>query len=203
MFLTLQGEGVHAGSRAVFIRTAGCNVWSGNPQDRERDTKRGCCAAWCDTEFRGTGGTNGGKLLAVEIAARVRDLWQSDEDPLVVITGGEPSLVIDDALLFALHLERARVHVETNGSHLLPKTVDWITLSPKPPMRVVDQRYDEVKVIYPAVDPTHYVNHAANRFIQPLDQGDNYANMDVCLSFVMAHPEWRLSVQTHKVLGIP
>ncbi len=203
MFLTIQGEGHHAGSRAVFVRTSGCNVWSGREEDRRRDRARGVCAEWCDTEFRGTDGPGGGRFAAPEIAGRVLDLWAFASSPLVVITGGEPSITIDAELVDALHQIGARVHVETNGSRPLPKSVDWVTLSPKPPMPVFNQRYDEVKVVYPAVDPLRYEGCAAVRFVQPLDHGDRASHVDQCKVFVLGHPGWRLSLQTHKLIGVP
>lgn len=202
MFLTIQGEGQHTGSRAVFVRVSGCNVWSGREQDRVRDMARGVCAAWCDTEFRGTNGVNGGRITAEEISGRVLSLWGPVSHPLVVITGGEPSLVVDEVLVDALQDVGARVHVETNGSHDLPESVDWVTLSPKPPLPISLQRYDEVKVIYPAVDPLPYHGFAPVRFVQPLDDADRAANLDRCKAFVLEHPAWRLSLQTHKLIGI-
>lgn len=205
-FLTLQGEGYHAGRRAVFVRFAGCNVWSGRDEDRARDTAKGCCAAWCDTDFRGTDGVNGGSYSAQRLADKVEELWGAPlgpHDRVVVLTGGEPSLVVDDVLVSALHNRGMSVHVETNGSRTLPKAIDWVTLSPKPPMPIVDQRYDEVKCIIPAVNPLDYAGLALRRYVQPLD-GDNRAqSLATTIDFVMRNPEWRLSLQTHKLAGIP
>jgi 7-carboxy-7-deazaguanine synthase len=207
IFLTVQGEGAHAGKRAVFVRVAGCNVWTGRVKDRERDTEKGCCAAWCDTDFVGTDGPNGGKLAADDIAQTVERLWAHDSPPFVVVTGGEPSLVLDDPLVRALHKVRAFIAVETNGSKELPGGIDWITLSPKPPMAVVDQGYSEVKVVYPVgFDPIPYERMAVNRFIQPCDAKDgtqNEANIRACLAFIDQNPAWRLSLQTHKIIGVP
>ena len=122
----------------------------------------------------------------------------------VVLTGGEPSLQLDDALVTALHEVHCRVHVETNGSNALPSNIDWVTLSPKPPMPVVAQRYDEVKVIFPAVDPLAFAHHASLRYVQPLwFEGTTEEHTRQAIDFVLAHPEWRLSVQMHKALGVP
>lgn len=204
-FLTLQGEGAHAGSRAVFVRLAGCNVWSGDPKDRARDVAKGGCAAWCDTEFRGTGGEGGGRYAAGDVVDMVEALWNHPgSPPLVVFTGGEPSLQLDAGLVEALKgALGARIHVETNGSRPLPAGVDWVTLSPKPPMPVVAQRYDEVKVVYPAFDPLPFEGLAPVRWVQPLDGPDRPASTAACARFVLGHPAWRLTLQTHKDIGLP
>lgn len=203
VFLTLQGEGAHAGSRAVFVRFTGCNVWSGREQDRARDVAKGCCAAWCDTKFVGIDGTLGGRYTADELADLVLQLWGSAGQPIVVCTGGEPSLQLDRELVDAFHDRCTRVHVETNGSNPLPQEVDWVTLSPKPPMNVVSQRYDELKVVYPAgFDPRHFEAFASLRFVQPVDNINAKGNAEKCIQFVLSNPGWRLSTQTHKALGL-
>lgn len=204
-FLTIQGEGYHAGRRAVFVRFSGCNVWSGREQDRERDAAKGLCARWCDTDFNGTDGTHGGKYTADQLAALVVNLWNHHTPPTVVFTGGEPSLWLDENLMDALDAaEVFSIHVETNGSNELPSRVDWVTLSPKPPMRVVQQHYDEVKVIYPIFNPLEYQDMAKHRFVQPLDADDHGdAAVKACINFVMRNPLWRMSLQTHKIVGVP
>jgi 7-carboxy-7-deazaguanine synthase len=191
IFHSIQGEGYWSGSPAVFVRFAGCNVWSGHDKDRERDTARGVCAAWCDTNFVG-----GETLSAADIVARVEVAGSG----FVVMTGGEPGLQLDLALVNALAAVGRRVHVETNGSVRLPGALDWVTLSPKPPMPVVAQRYDEVKVIYPAVEPSEWERYAPHRFVQPLSMDPNA--MGACAAYVLRNPTWRLSLQTHKVMGL-
>ena len=205
-FLTLQGEGAHAGRRAVFVRFAGCNVWSGREEHRARDTAKGCCAAWCDTAFVGTDGVNGGTYSAVQLVGVARELWGTYGRRTVVFTGGEPSLVLDRALVDEFHDAGFLVHVETNGSKELPRGCDWVTLSPKPPMEVVHQQYDEVKVVYPVIDPVPWEAYAPMHFVQPLDEAnENHreANVRDAIDFVMKHPRWRLGAQNHKSWGLP
>ncbi len=204
IFRTLQGEGSFAGVPAVFVRFTGCNVWSGEAEHRARDTAKGVCAAWCDTEFRGVGGARGGHYTAEELARAVLEVWSGPGSPTVVCTGGEPALQLDRDLERALHGAGARIHVETNGSRLLPLELDWVTLSPKPPMPVIQQHYDEVKVIYPAgIDPLSFGHLASLRYLQPLDNLQRKENTVRCVDFVLANAGWRLSVQTHKDIGLP
>jgi 7-carboxy-7-deazaguanine synthase (Cx14CxxC type) len=201
-YLTIQGEGTHAGARAVFVRFAGCNIWSGLEEHRGRDAVKGCCAEWCDTDFNGTDGNNGGMYEAEELALLIVKLWGPHRDPMCVMTGGEPSLQLDDVLLRQMHLRDIEVHVETNGSRPLPFGIDWVTLSPKPPMRVIkQQRYHEVKVIFPAVEPADYVL-APKLYLQPLDDGTGKA-VAQCAQYVLDNPRWRMCLQIHKLIGVP
>jgi len=211
IFHTLQGEGVHAGTPAVFLRFAGCNVWSGRPEDREKHAARGLCALWCDTEFRAERGV--GKLTAAEVVIGVEACCNPATPPIVVVTGGEPSLQLDDALVEALHAAGFAVHVETNGSRELPFGVDWVTLSPKPPMHVlVEQPFHEIKCIYPDVDPEDWRRVADQQdadcpiFVQPRDDNQGIHARDKAwreaVAYVLANPRCRLSLQTHKLLGI-
>lgn len=208
IFRTLQGEGVHAGTAALFVRFAGCNVWSGREEDRERDARRGVCARWCDTNFRGVEGTEGGYYTLHDLLDTVDTL--RDRVPIVVLTGGEPSLQVDRRLVKGLQATGLRVHVETNGSRPLPSECDWITLSPKPPMTVVTttRGYNELKCVLPDVDPagfTHLVP-VGRVFVQAQAGKDGrlmHVATNAALLYVLANPETRLSIQTHKVIGVP
>jgi organic radical activating enzyme len=221
MFRTIQGEGYHAGKLAVFVRFSGCNVWSGREEDRERDAKKGSCARFCDTEFFGIDEKNGGgRFTAREIVQQCKELWGHNSgitQPLfVVFTGGEPSLQADTGLVQQFRIDCSSVYLamETNGSKDVEKLgLDWITLSPKPPMPVVEQQYSEIKVLYPEYNPLNFSCHArlGFKFIQPVDppKTDGFymdelrANMRKCVEFVCANPNWCISIQQHKVLGIP
>ena len=214
MFYTLQGEGYWSGRPAVFIRFAGCNAWSGDPA--KRHLGRGVCAEWCDTEFRisEAKAENGGNLFFSPdiLAASARGYWSIPPKgrPMVVLTGGEPSLQVDERLVTALKDEGFYVAMETNGSHPAPHNLDWLTLSPKPPLPVLPQDYDEVKVVYPVegLNPDLYKDYGRYRWIQPLDgseadvPGTNYALMEKAVEYVLANPLWRLSLQTHKIAGV-
>lgn len=209
IFPTIQGEGQFAGTPAVFVRLAGCNVWSGRPEDRERATSRGICAAWCDTEFRLEHGI--GRLTAEEIVEEVCAPaldWGEEAPPLVVLTGGEPSLQVDADLVHQLQLANFRVHMESNGSRPVPGNLDWLTLSPKPPMPVVIDRASELKCVWPDVDPFYWrgLVPAGRVFLQPRDDDNGIELRDErwaeCVKYVQQHPWCRLGLQTHKLLGI-
>lgn len=210
VFPTVQGEGFFAGVAAVFLRFAGCNAWSGRSQDRERDAKKAVCAAWCDTDFSAAGAKK--YEHAADLAAHVAATAPKD-CRIVVVTGGEPSLQLDDVLVKELHAHGLDVHVETNGSNPLPSGLQWVTLSPKPPLPVVLTFADEVKVVFPAVDPLEWEDFPANfRYVQPQDPTNTTAasvhlalwreNQMRAAEFVMKHPAWRLGVQMHKVVGL-
>jgi 7-carboxy-7-deazaguanine synthase len=205
-FFTLQGEGCFTGAPAVFVRFTGCNIWSGREQDRQRDAVSGGCALWCDTDFRGTDGARGGSYQADELAALAAELWPGGGTPMVVLTGGEPGLQIDPPIVDALHRSGFRIHVETNGTVPLPEGLDWLTVSPKPPSRPLPRVYDEVKVVLCGVyDPEQWRDLAPNLFLQPqwssipsVQKG----NEQTCIEYIMTHPWWRLSLQTHKMVGL-
>ena len=202
-FLTLQGEGAQAGSRAVFLRFAGCNLWSGREQDRESAECR-----FCDTDFVGTDGRGGGKFRnADELAAHVEALWgPAPEQRLVVITGGEPMLQLDPALVDALHARGFRIAVETNGT--LPATagIDWICVSPKAGTEVVQRSGNELKLVWPqdGIEPAELEHWAFDHFIvQPMDCEALADAIDASIELAMDRPKWRLGLQAHKVVGLP
>jgi 7-carboxy-7-deazaguanine synthase (Cx14CxxC type) len=201
MFLTLQGEGMQAGRRAVFLRLSGCNLWSG----REGDRLLAQCT-FCDTDFVGTDGENGGRYEASDLAARAKALWGAGERPLVVITGGEPMLQLDEALLASLHAEGFEAAVETNGTLPALPALDWICVSPKAGTQVVQRSGNELKLVWPqaGIDPAELLGWDFDHFlIQPLDCADATRARAAAIDYVMANPRWRLSVQTHKMLGLP
>ena len=202
-FLTLQGEGVQAGSRAVFLRFAGCNLWSG----READRATAQCN-FCDTDFVGTDGPGGGKFAGADaLADQIEALWGEGRDQrLVVITGGEPMLQLDLALIDALHTRDFRIAVESNGT--LPATpgIDWLCISPKAGTEVVQQAGDELKLVWPQpdIDPASLERWAFAHFlVQPMDGPQLAAATDAAIALAMARPRWRLSLQAHKVVGLP
>lgn len=212
MFLTMQGEGAWSGSRAVFVRFAGCNIWSGSEHTRKDDMQKGYCAEFCDTAFVGTDGERGGKYSLPELVEAIQELWvwktNGEQPGMVVFTGGEPGLQLDEDIVRILRAKGFQTHVETNGTILLPFLVDWITLSPKPPAEVVIIP-DEVKIIMPCpVDPEVYGKGVRTKFVQPRDYGHpndlrNLHALDACKKYVMTHPGWRLSLQMHKIARMP
>ena len=202
IFLTLQGEGAQAGRRAVFCRFAGCNLWTG----RERDRAKAICR-FCDTDFVGTDGTLGGKYRdAAALAAVIAESWgEGADDRYVVLTGGEPMLQVDAALIDALHAQGFTIAIETNGTHQVPRSIDWICVSPKAGSELVQKSGDELKLIWPqpGSDVAMLADlNFAHRLIQPLDDPHAAANVQACIDLVMADPRWRLSLQTHKSLGL-
>ena len=204
IFYTLQGEGFHAGRPAVFCRFAGCNLWSGREADRA-----GAVCNFCDTDFVGTDGENGGKYPDADAAAdRIASLWPRDrnENRFVVFTGGEPLLQLDTPLLDAMHSRGFECAVETNGTLEAPEGLDWITVSPKSTAPVKLQRANELKLVYPQATamPERFADFAAaHYFLQPMDGPRAAENTRAAVDYCKAHPHWRLSLQTHKYLGIP
>ena len=202
-FLTLQGEGVQAGSRAVFLRFAGCNLWSGREQDRASAQ-----CNFCDTDFVGTDGEGGGKFTSAEaLANQVEALWGEGRDGrLVVITGGEPMLQLDDALIEALHERGFRIAVETNGTLPAAAGLDWICVSPKAGTEIVQRQGNELKLVWPqqGIDPAELEGWAFDHFlIQPMDCDEREAALEAAIALAMTRPKWRLSLQVHKVVGLP
>ncbi|HEY1605684.1 MAG TPA: 7-carboxy-7-deazaguanine synthase [Allosphingosinicella sp.] len=201
LFLTLQGEGMQAGRRAIFLRFAGCNLWSGREEDRA-----GALCTFCDTDFVGTDGENGGRYEAGALAATARRLWGSGPGPLVVVTGGEPMLQLDPALLDALHDQGFEIAVETNGTLAAPAGIDWICVSPKAGTEMVQRRGNELKLVWPqqGIDPEPLLALDFDHFlIQPKDCLERDAALGAAIDYVMANPRWKLSLQTHKLLGLP
>lgn len=206
MFLTLQGEGLQAGMRAVFLRFAGCNLWSGREQDRATAD-----CTFCDTDFVGTDGDGGGRFAdADSLAEQVAALWQdglaeTGGTPLVVITGGEPMLQLDAPLVAALKRCGLRIAVETNGTLPVIDGVDWICVSPKAGTTVVQRQGDELKMVWPQpgldVDEIERWDFR-HLLVQPMDGANAADAQAAAIRFVLAHPRWRLSLQTHKLLGL-
>ena len=200
IFYTLQGEGAHAGRPAVFCRFAGCNLWTG----READRAAAVCQ-FCDTDFVGIG-PDGGKFTTPEaLAEAVAALWPNGGGrPFVVCTGGEPLLQLDAALIDALHRENFLIAIETNGTVRVPAGVDWVCVSPKANAKLVVTCGDELKVVYPqATDPSTYDDlEFANWFIQPMDGPAQVEAVRAAIRYCAEHPRWRLSLQTHKLIGI-
>ena len=202
IFLTLQGEGAHAGRAAVFCRFAGCNLWSG----READRASAVCQ-FCDTDFIGTDGTLGARYATAEdLAATIAAQWTGTQDNrYVVLTGGEPLLQVDATLVDALHARSFEIGVETNGTVLPPEGLDWICVSPKAGSELVVRRGHELKLVYPQAQalPEAFESLAFERFsLQPMDGPDVAENTARAIDYCLRHPQWRLSLQTHKTLGI-
>jgi 7-carboxy-7-deazaguanine synthase len=202
IFYTLQGEGIQAGRPAVFCRFAGCNLWTGREEDREKAVCR-----FCDTDFVGTDGTLGGKFIsAQELARTIAAQWpQGHGQRYVVLTGGEPLLQVDAALLDALHVECFEIAVETNGTVVAPEGIDWICVSPKAGAPLLQRRGHELKLVYPqpGLDPTSLEELDFEHFLlQPMDSPAQRANTQAAIELCQARPRWRLSIQTHKVLAI-
>lgn len=205
MFLTLQGEGVNAGRRAVFIRFAGCNLWSG----RERDRAEAVCR-FCDTDFVGTDGDGGGRFADAEaLAGAAAAMWgEARAERFCVLTGGEPMLQIDDALIDALHAAGFVIAMESNGTLPAHPGIDWVCISPKAGSEIVQRSGDELKLVWPqpdsdvdALEGWSFTHH----LVQPLDTGDAGGNADAeaaAIALVMARPRWRLTLQAHKRLGL-
>lgn len=202
IFLTLQGEGANAGRAAVFCRFAGCNLWSGKEADRATADCR-----FCDTDFVGIDGIGGGRFqTAKALSEAVLAHWGGGETGrFVVLTGGEPMLQVDAKLIDELHRLRFEVAIETNGTLAVPDTVDWICVSPKAGTTLRQRHGQELKLVYPqeGLDPADLMDLAfKHRFLQPMDGPDLERNTAAAVAYCRAHPEWRLSLQTHKLIGI-
>jgi 7-carboxy-7-deazaguanine synthase (Cx14CxxC type) len=203
IFYTLQGEGANAGRAAVFCRFAGCNLWSG----READRAAAVCR-FCDTDFLGVDGAGGGKFAsAAELAKAIEQKWPADSGQrFVVCTGGEPLLQLDASLIAALHAHGFQIAVETNGTIKAPASIDWLCVSPKAGAELIQRSGDELKLVYPqpGAEPEKFDQLSFRHFfLQPMDGPKRLVNTEQALRFCLANPQWRLSLQTHKILGIP
>lgn len=203
IYYTLQGEGAHTGRPAVFLRFAGCNLWSGREEHRATAVCR-----FCDTQFVGTDGPGGGKFAtASDLAKAVAEHWKGDGRPYVVCTGGEPLLQLDDAAIGALHVAGFEIGVESNGTIPAPAGIDWLCISPKGDAEVVQRTGNELKLVYPqeeaAAQPERFTGlQFEHFFLQPLDSPDREADTRRVIDYCLENPQWKLSLQTHKYLGI-
>jgi 7-carboxy-7-deazaguanine synthase len=206
IFYTLQGEGAQAGRPAVFCRFSGCNLWTGREVDRDTAVCR-----FCDTDFVGTDGVGGGRFAdAAALAAAVAAQWPAGAGgrPYVVCTGGEPLLQLDAPLIEALHMAGFEIAIETNGTKPVPDGIDWVCVSPKAGSRLVVERGNELKLVFPQVEaeakPENFLNlRFDNFFLQPMDGPDRVETLKATIAYCLANPTWRLSLQTHKIMGIP
>ena len=204
IYYTLQGEGAQTGRAAVFCRFAGCNLWSGREQDRAEAT-----CNFCDTDFVGTDGAGGGKFATPEgLAGAARAAWRgnSGTPPYVVLTGGEPMLQVDEPLIAALHKVGFEVAIETNGTISAPADIDWICVSPKAGAELRQTTGHELKLVFPqeGASPEQFAGLDFQHFsLQPMDGPDREGNTELAIQYCLEHPRWRLSLQTHKLLGIP
>lgn len=202
IFYTLQGEGANAGRPAVFCRFSGCNLWSGREADRAKAT-----CQFCDTDFVGVTGDGGGRFsTAEELADACRAAADGSGCDFIVLTGGEPMLQVDDALIEALHATGFTIAVETNGTLPVPRAIDWICVSPKAGADLQQRSGDELKLVFPqaGLDPAGLLALPfTHRYLQPMDGADAADNTQRAIAYCRAHPAWRLSLQTHKLLGIP
>jgi 7-carboxy-7-deazaguanine synthase len=204
VYYTLQGEGARTGRAAVFLRFAGCNLWSGFEKDRVR-----AVCTFCDTDFVGVDGVNGGRFTtSAELASAVAALWPSSEASrrYVVCTGGEPLLQLDPVLIDALHANSFEIAIESNGTIEAPSGIDWICISPKAEADIVQRRGDELKLVYPQVGapPERFASLDFKYFfLQPMDSPERSSNTRAAAEYCLAHPQWRLSLQTHKLIGLP
>lgn len=203
IYYTLQGEGAHAGRPAVFCRFSGCNLWSGREEDRSTAICR-----FCDTDFRGTDGPLGGKYQADDLAKVIQSCWPADSAvvPYIVCTGGEPLLQLDQELLDVFHHYGFIVAVETNGTVMPPEGLDWICMSPKANTEIFLTKGDELKLVYPqeGAEPEKFADFEFKYFfLQPMDGPDIAYNTRQSIAYCLAHPQWHISVQTHKMLQIP
>ena len=202
IYYTIQGEGVHSGKAAIFCRFSGCNLWSGLEKDRST-----AICKFCDTNFWGTDGINGGKYSAEDLALFCKSLWpkESTSEPFIVCTGGEPLLQMDDLIITHLKNQGFYIAIETNGTIAPPSGIDWVCVSPKASTELIITQGQELKLVYPQVEntPEDYQHLGFDHFsLQPLDDENQKENTNLCVNYVKDNPKWTLSLQTHKYLGI-
>ena len=201
IYYTIQGEGFHTGRPAVFCRFSGCNLWSGRESDRDK-----AVCKFCDTDFWGTDGRYGGRYDAINLTMTIKALWPDNEQPVfVVCTGGEPALQIDEKLIQVFKEFNIEIAIETNGTISLPEGIDWVCVSPKADTDILMTRGNELKLVYPQAEntPEFFENlNFDHYFLQPLDDENQFQNTKDCIDYCMRNPKWKLSVQTHKYLGI-
>lgn len=206
IYYTLQGEGGQAGRAAIFLRFSGCNLWTG----READRHKAICQ-FCDTDFVGTDGENGGKYTADELVEKLKSIWIIHNDGIskdswVVCTGGEPALQLDPPLIEAMHRAGLQIAIETNGTIALPDGIDWVCVSPKAGSELLVKKGTELKLVYPQIhfDPVSFTAMDFEHFfLQPMDGPNLEKNIALTIDYIKKHPKWRLSLQTHKLIGIP
>ena len=202
IYFTQQGEGYHTGRPAVFLRFTGCNLWTGFEIDRES-----AICYWCDTDFVGMDGPYGGKYSAAQIADTVQRMWpENEKKPYLVCTGGEPLLQMDDEFISTVHRSDFEIGIETNGTKIPPEGIDWICVSPKANAEFILKKGHELKIVFPqsGINPRQYQDLDFDHFfIQPMDGPNQGDNIEKSKEFVVKNPKWKLSLQTHKILGIP
>ena len=201
IFYSIQGEGVHTGRPSVFCRFTGCNLWNGKEEDRNIAK-----CSFCDTDFIGTDGEGGGKFIGADkLAQAIISYWSSDTRPFVVLTGGEPMLQVDIYLISALKKYGCEIAIETNGTIKVPREIDWICVSPKAGNKIIQTSGDELKLVYPqiGINPSSFEKYAFKNFsLQPMDGELKVYNTNLTLEYCKKNPTWRVSLQTHKVIGI-
>jgi len=202
IYFTQQGEGYHTGRPAVFLRFTGCNLWTGFKIDRES-----AICHWCDTDFVGMDGPYGGKYSADQIAETIQRMWpENEKKPYLVCTGGEPLLQMDDEFISTVHRSDFEIGIETNGTKIPPEGIDWICVSPKANAEFILKEGHELKIVFPqsGMNPRQYQDLDFDHFfIQPMDGPNQGENIEKSKEFVVKNPKWKLSLQTHKILGIP
>lgn len=202
IYFTQQGEGYHTGRPAVFLRFTGCNLWTGFEIDRES-----AICYWCDTDFVGMDGPYGGKYSADQVAETVQRIWpENEKKPYLVCTGGEPLLQMDDEFISTVHRSDFEIGIETNGTKIPPEGIDWICVSPKANAEFILKKGHELKIVFPqsGINPRQYQDLDFDHFfIQPMDGPNQGENIEKSKEFVVKNPKWKLSLQTHKILGIP